>query len=209
MSLRPRTGLGRVSGAFSAAKAKIKKRKKEVIKLKTGLLESQLAQVLTKAQKTAKAAGSGLTKSSGAVLKILQERGHAQEKRASPSGDGGTGPDIPTPKGAVGKTHEAQHLTVHLSKKPEPDTQSGGRESRASELARHQFCLHFQSAELKELGLTFEEVRFRNRLIVMWYEYQQKLRPLSYADQLVFDILLRLMIEYYGLYTSAPTEEPS
>ena len=202
MSLHPRKGIGKVRGVFSRAKARLDKKKKKAVELRTKVLESKLAGTLIKVQKSAKAAGGGLSRSSGAVLQILRERGHTEEKKETPP-TGDTAPDIPKPKRLA--KHEPQHLTVHLSKKP--DIESKGVESKASKLARQAFLLHFQSAERRELGLTFEEIRFRNRLIVMWWEWQQKSRPLSYGDQLLFDVLLRLMIEYYGLYTSTPTEE--
>lgn len=201
MSLRPRRISDKAHSAFSAAKAKLKSRRKKASELRASVLESKLAGALTKAKKNAQSAGGGLSRSSSAVLKMLNTRGHDGGQAGPPFIDGGgISPDVPPPKNVAGKASEAQRTVVHLAKKEE--TKSKAKTwTKFDERAKKAWLAAFQSPERREWGLSNEELRFRRKLVEMWWEFQQKLKSikgLSSADVLLYEVVLALMIEFYG-----------
>ncbi len=204
MSLRPRKiSSEKVRGVFSAAAARLKKRKCQAAELKKKVLEGQLAQALSKAQKTA----GGISSSGVSLLKTLRERGHDGGKGETPEAP--SGGDTPTPKKPLGKKPVSRHPVIHMTKKEDIEPR-GKRLTAADKRARNAFLLHFQSAERREWGLTYEVLRFRRALIKMWFEFQQKLQSkgeLSPADTLLYEVVMELMIFHYGSYTKIPTKE--
>lgn len=198
MSLKPRKRLGGdgVKGAFKAAKNRLKKKRREAIELKKKAQTKVHESRLTNALQAASRSSAGLSRRGVSLLKALREREQLAEKKEAP-----TGPDTPSPKREAGsKGLERQRIQIHLAKKD--DNKPKGRTSTVgNKLARQAFLLHFQSAERKEWGLSYEEIRFRRRLIAMWFEFQNKMKTkgtLSPADAMVYEMVMRLMVEFYG-----------
>jgi hypothetical protein len=208
MSLRPKRLGSSVRDTIKAAKAKLTKRKEQASKMRKSLLEGKLAQTLSKAQKSS---AGGLSRSGVAVLKILRERGHTErghtggkkESLSDGGGIGGTGPDIPVPKGVIGDGHKTQYPLIHLTKKKEKEGKPKAKHwSKGDEKAKRAWRAAFQSPERQDWGISADEIRFRRALIKMWFEYQQRLRKskgnLSPAESLVYEAVLSLVIEIYG-----------